>query len=397
MEFTSRGPATLGKRLFNPSEPSSPQTQNVSSPGGSAQARPAHQVRKRLSNPQHVATPATEKPAPSFARGTLPGDILMSGKPRGAQLSSPTSDHTRMVTQPETHLISQEQLVAEVKGIYAGLVMVEGKCIQVDIKQAQLAQEAPAGTQPKLIFFKRKQSRYESVLRDAYALCSDTSPERKMTQQRANILNEFYAGASGRADGFRYYKNPSTLVKYFSTFKQLLVYFFRVVYSFTRPSPTAEQKQAPTVGSRCHGPRDVATPSPSTRTDQGSQRLYLGKLASKFQAVTQAAFNGYYTGDQAFHAEPTLKLATKMIKLNEVFSNVFWKRGLIWTQHRPERREHGGRVSGEEARMRLEATAAVPPVRTGAGEGSRLTDDLGQITISVFGVVKSTNQPHYSA
>ncbi|OBT63800.1 hypothetical protein VE03_06930 [Pseudogymnoascus sp. 23342-1-I1] len=150
MEFTSRGPATSGKRLFNPSEPSSPQTQNVSSPGGSAQARPAHQVRKRLSNPQHVATPATEKPAPSFARGTLPGDILMSGKPRGAQLSSPTSDHTRMVTQPETHPISQEQLVAEVKGIYAGLVMVEGKCIQVDIKQAQLAQEAPAGTQPKL-------------------------------------------------------------------------------------------------------------------------------------------------------------------------------------------------------------------------------------------------------
>ncbi|KFY23902.1 hypothetical protein V491_02362 [Pseudogymnoascus sp. VKM F-3775] len=99
----------------------------------------------------------------------------------------------------------------------------------------------------------------ESVLRDAYALCSDTSPERKMTQQRANILNEFYAGASGRADGFRYYKNPSTLVKYFSTFKQLLVYFFRVVYyedgHFTRTKPeqrlpgqvirpTAEQKQA---------------------------------------------------------------------------------------------------------------------------------------------------------
>jgi hypothetical protein len=33
-----------------------------------------------------------------------------------------------------------------------------------------------------------------------------------MTQQRANILNEFYAGASGKADGFRHFKNPSTLV-----------------------------------------------------------------------------------------------------------------------------------------------------------------------------------------
>ncbi|KAG4427194.1 hypothetical protein IFR05_017323, partial [Cadophora sp. M221] len=41
----------------------------------------------------------------------------------------------------------------------------------------------------------------EAVLRDAYRLCSNTSPDRKMTQQRANILNEFYAGASGKADG----------------------------------------------------------------------------------------------------------------------------------------------------------------------------------------------------
>jgi hypothetical protein len=80
----------------------------------------------------------------------------MSGKAQGSQglqgpqLSSPTFDHTRMVSQPETRPISQEQLVAEVKGIYVGLVMVEGKCIQVDLKQAQLAKEAPAGTQPKL-------------------------------------------------------------------------------------------------------------------------------------------------------------------------------------------------------------------------------------------------------
>ena len=52
-----------------------------------------------------------------------------------------------------------------------------------------------------------------------------------MTQQRANILNEFYAGASGKADGFRYFKNASTLVTYFTTIKQLLVYYYRVVYS----------------------------------------------------------------------------------------------------------------------------------------------------------------------
>ncbi len=35
-----------------------------------------------------------------------------------------------LIKQPETRPISQEQLVAEVKGIYAGLVMVESKCIE---------------------------------------------------------------------------------------------------------------------------------------------------------------------------------------------------------------------------------------------------------------------------
>lgn len=40
-----------------------------------------------------------------------------------------------MIKQPDTRPISAEQLVAEVKGIYAGLVMIEGKCIEVDDAQ----------------------------------------------------------------------------------------------------------------------------------------------------------------------------------------------------------------------------------------------------------------------
>ena len=40
-----------------------------------------------------------------------------------------------MIKQPETRPISQEQLVADVKGIYAGLFMVESKCIEVDSMQ----------------------------------------------------------------------------------------------------------------------------------------------------------------------------------------------------------------------------------------------------------------------
>jgi hypothetical protein len=71
---------------------------------------------------------------------------------------------------------------------------------------------------------------------------------------------------------------------------------------------------------QCRVDLDIMGPS---RADQGTQRVYLGKLASRFQLVTQAALNAHYTGDQVFKTGSTFKLATKMIKLNEVFSKVF--------------------------------------------------------------------------
>ena len=46
-------------------------------------------------------------------------------------------DPTRMIREPESSPISKDQLAAEVKGIYAGLVMVEAKCINIDDAQAK--------------------------------------------------------------------------------------------------------------------------------------------------------------------------------------------------------------------------------------------------------------------
>ncbi|PNP44462.1 hypothetical protein TGAMA5MH_03808 [Trichoderma gamsii] len=61
-----------------------------------------------------------------------------------------------------------------------------------------------------------------------------------MTQQRARILNEFYSGATGKAQGFRSFKNASTLASYFRKMKELLAYHYRVAYQadghFTRES-----------------------------------------------------------------------------------------------------------------------------------------------------------------
>ena len=50
-------------------------------------------------------------------------------------------ENPEMLLQPETRPISHDQLVIEVKGIYAGLVMVESKCIDIYEKQSAAAQE----------------------------------------------------------------------------------------------------------------------------------------------------------------------------------------------------------------------------------------------------------------
>lgn len=83
-----------------------------------------------------------------------------------------------------------------------------------------------------------------ALLKAAYNQCSDTSANCKMTYQRACILNEFYAGATGRSDAFRSYKLESTRNTYFNTWVQLIVYYYRVVYAtdghFTRRQPNAQ-------------------------------------------------------------------------------------------------------------------------------------------------------------
>jgi hypothetical protein len=82
------------------------------------------------------------KPKKSFPAPSLATNSTRQTQPPSGETSCD------IVLQPETRPISQEQLVAEVKGIYAGLVMVEAKCIEVDNKQATLA--AADAYKPKL-------------------------------------------------------------------------------------------------------------------------------------------------------------------------------------------------------------------------------------------------------
>ncbi|KXJ94197.1 hypothetical protein Micbo1qcDRAFT_42103 [Microdochium bolleyi] len=83
---------------------------------------------------------------PDFKRSTTSGGSLWtpqrggSSSQKPARSRAPESASASVVEepfkQPETRPISQDQLVAEVKGIYAGLVMVESKCIEVDNAQS---------------------------------------------------------------------------------------------------------------------------------------------------------------------------------------------------------------------------------------------------------------------
>lgn len=93
---------------------------------------------------------ANTSPRSPVASASTPAILRNPANPSTQPLKAPLKDDTYdIILQPETRPISQEQLVAEVKGIYAGLVMVEAKCIEVDNKQATLAQADLSG-QPKL-------------------------------------------------------------------------------------------------------------------------------------------------------------------------------------------------------------------------------------------------------
>lgn len=94
----------------------------------------------------HRARLATNLPPRSPRAGQPPpgGGGGSGGGGAGGAYGLPSEDTTSgLIKQPETRPISQEQLVAEVKGIYAGLVMVESKCIEVD--NAQNAQTDVVG------------------------------------------------------------------------------------------------------------------------------------------------------------------------------------------------------------------------------------------------------------
>jgi len=118
----------------------------------------SHLFRSPKGRPEEVgqnSKPSTPQPTvgdhPQSKHG-LPVEHPSYREPLVDQPDSDNSTETdpELLLQPETRPISHDQLVVEVKGIYAGLVMVEAKCIDVDEKQTVAAQEKDPSKQSKL-------------------------------------------------------------------------------------------------------------------------------------------------------------------------------------------------------------------------------------------------------
>lgn len=65
----------------------------------------------------------------------------------------------------------------------------------------------------------------------------------------------------------------------------------------------------------------------ASRSEPNAQRLFLGRLGTRFQAITEYALNAYYTGDKLFTEKPEMKLITRIIGANDAFSRLFYRRG----------------------------------------------------------------------
>lgn len=153
-EFDTQRPVGGKRQLWTPDDNAPLTRASFADPSNiatvQAQKSRAAQLQHKPRKPSQSAQQSfiSRQPPPQ----NNPNPQTIANRPTPAQnipSAQARDENYDIILQPETRPISQEQLVAEVKGIYAGLVMVEAKCIEVDNKQATLAQADP-GAQPKL-------------------------------------------------------------------------------------------------------------------------------------------------------------------------------------------------------------------------------------------------------
>jgi hypothetical protein len=64
-----------------------------------------------------------------------------------------------------------------------------------------------------------------------------------------------------------------------------------------------------------------------SRDTEAAQRSYLGAMSGKFQELTNFGLNAYYNGDKIFEEKPHMRLITRVLDRNEVFTRSLWRVG----------------------------------------------------------------------
>jgi hypothetical protein len=107
---------------------------------------PKRPIDSRLFNPNEVSGGKESSQRPQL-HSTIPSRQSRPAQrqPGLIELQRYDPRYPGLLLQPDSRPISQEQLASEVKSIYAGLMMVETKCIHVDRAKAAAAQAEPNG------------------------------------------------------------------------------------------------------------------------------------------------------------------------------------------------------------------------------------------------------------
>ncbi|OKL63935.1 hypothetical protein UA08_00288 [Talaromyces atroroseus] len=113
-------------------------------------------LRNRASQEYEISSNAAQRSSRGHEfDSSPPGNDNITAKPSNVQRQSveyahsstmrdvhpPTAQPSGIFLQPETHPITEDQLINEVRAIYAGLVMVEKKCIEIVKQQNEKPEE----------------------------------------------------------------------------------------------------------------------------------------------------------------------------------------------------------------------------------------------------------------
>ncbi|CAO2651489.1 Nn.00g040590.m01.CDS01 [Neocucurbitaria sp. VM-36] len=129
-------PKSQDPRLFDPKQsgkgPSSPYQ---------ATPEPSSEWSVEATKSSQFHPSQSQSPARQSAHRPAPKPQFSPRQPGLIELQRYDPRYPGLLLQPDSRPISQEQLASEVKSIYAGLTMVETKCIHVDRAQAAAAQD----------------------------------------------------------------------------------------------------------------------------------------------------------------------------------------------------------------------------------------------------------------